>query len=195
MRDIERVGRRLTTALCAGLAAACGGPSDGGKVVSQSYTCEPFVGAQVSHAIDPGCTACSVTDEANAADADPQSIAVMTLPLSAGSPSSGASIRATAPPGVVFPGGNFVGAVAGWDRTVSESLQDRVVIRTYLAGQLQDEEPADDFLFRGVSQYSERFFGIVAHRPYDAVEFRLDHLAGFGINADVHELCSNGTAE
>jgi len=206
----------LSIAMAAMLLAACGGgtndapvtpsadASDAGADASISTSSAAFCdsisggGAKVTSSVDPGCIGCSISNLLAAADGDLSTSASVQIGIEI--PTEGASIRATAQPGVVFPAGNHATAAVteNLGGTTLTILDSGLELRTYLGGVLQ--ETASDLheydcatCGPGSTPYSAVSFRTT--KQFDAVELFMDpgtNSSGLtGPNFEVFEICSN----
>jgi hypothetical protein len=182
-----RIHRVVAAALAALLCACTGGSEPPAKITDQSFTCTFFPKNSTTKTSVDACSGsgCTITDADKAIDGDAETFALMTLPQGAG---GGAALRAIAPSGTQFPAGNNVGAVVSWD--AGASIEDNVVIRTYLGDVVQDEDSAEGFDFRGSSTYNGMFLGITTTKPFDSVEFEFDRVTGDEWDIHVQEFCT-----
>jgi hypothetical protein len=182
------------------LLAGCGGDSAPPAADLRAEeriiaTCDPVLG-EVSTAVPPTCINCSITDAPNVADDDGYSNAAMLVTVSA----DGASIRATAPAGVVYPAGSDAGAFLTLPKQTSSSsaeVHSTEVVSTYLGGVLQETTTVSGMnmqpLHSNDSGHPDVFIGIRTQKDFDAVEFAVTNSSyGHDNTWRVHELCSHG---
>ena len=171
--------------MCMGLAACEAG--DNGDLASVSACIGTFSGGAVSTNVG-GCSICGTSNGGLAVDGARASYASLRL-------GDGATdLRATAPSGVVFPAGNFAGALMLIPQSYAPQTQ--WTVTTYLNGLPQEsrtpanasgDDPANP-------TGTDDFYGFTSSMPFDAVEF---HLSGGspGINTStvpeirVYEFC------
>lgn len=167
------------------LAACDGGGSDGAAAAG---SCQFIAGgaSSVTVTIDPECDGCAVSNAEAAADGNFDTFAeVVVGPVTPILLHDGVSIRATAQPGVVFPGGS-------WPTVFYREGQGfwELFLFTWVSGTRQTEAELDmtgldDGTGNGWRSQS-------ASNPFDAVEVNVgsnDNVANISIR--IHELCVN----
>jgi len=174
--------------------------TDASNSTSSHAFCDSISGgsATLSSSIDPGCVVCSISNLPAAADGDLSTPASVSVGIEV--PTQGASIRATAQSGMVFPAGNnaTVAVTENLSGANLAILDSGVELRTYLGGVLQ--ESANDLqefdcasCGPGSTAYSAVSFQTT--KPFDAVEIFMDpgiNSSGLtGPNYQVFEICSN----
>lgn len=174
---------RIQGVMAAGLAAvvvsACGGGDGGGNI------CQSLSSSNATVSTSTGsCAACEVTTPAAAADGNFQSAARISI----GAPSSSVSIRATAQPGVSFPGGQRIGLY--WAKPSNAAYG--LTLNTYLGGNLQ-ETRALCGVCGGNNPHSARYESADVSEPFDAVEVVLTSSQTNTGQAvyEIHEICDN----
>lgn len=178
-----RRNHRYLTLWVIALLCACGGDtgpvfprdpsvalgSSGLDQVPEQGPFDPLAqhGGRAQWLMEPGCHACDGGDPAAANDLDIDSAATLTFGVSA-TRTAGAVLRATAPPGVVFPAGDVPGVTIVRSTWINMTVE----LRTLRDGVVQDR------LVQALSTapnpaLSVDEFRVTATRPFDAVEFRL----------------------
>lgn len=202
---IDSMNRQLLTGVLLAFAAQ--------SAIADGLTtrCSSISGgkSKVSSEIESGCKQCSVKDTALAADGKAASFAsIQVFSL------YGASIRATAQPGVVYPAGGRAGVFYSVpDNNPNGDNIDSggawgFEIATYLAGQVQEQSAALDDTDRlpdGDKTHANRFSYIDTSKPYDAVEIYVSDAQARATKKGVvtlgsapykvYEICSDGAVE
>lgn len=195
-----RTKHRLAGLCAAILLGACGGAQDGnrddmvehGSVVDSSpqtgsdtqrvtAACHSWLGggsAAVDYSVATACVDCAVSDVEHATDTDAQTFAAVHIGAGVGiSYEPVVTVTGKAQEGVVFPAGSTPGGIV---RLVEPgAIEMAYLLRTYLAGSLQEEFYVGNGLIVGSTENTQpKFLSAEATRPFDAVEF------GFGVEGN-----------
>ncbi len=216
--------RKSFVLLCALFISACGS-SESGKFVSTARSlesgskdqintelnrrCSPLGGgaATVEFSANALCPDCAATDDSKSIDRADETYT--SLDAQVGSPGA-MTLLATAQPGVTFPAGSnatlTLSSVGNRTGPVSSTGQNWfMIVRTYLAGAVQEEESGNVSLNK--TEDSRQIVGITTTKPFDAIEAVFDRsgvnpLQGqifsgnatdfvTNANARVHEFCGD----
>jgi len=185
---------RLALAASVLILAACSSEAPSASAVSKAAlgSCAPFAGNATVVAGQTGdgiCTYCVSSDEQNAADGDLNTFASQTTYESVG---VGSYLRATAQPGVVYAPG-LAAVVFEIEKIASAEVQYRGVLRSYLAGEIQDEREFDEpnqLEFAGTGGYTLQALILEAHKPFDTLELAIEGSVSGNQTVKVYEFCS-----
>lgn len=187
------------------LLAACGGPqgaADGGSAeplasgldqVPDAGPCDRITGpgSTAEWLVESTCIQCSTESPEQAADGDLSTAALLVMPLGAGP--GGATLRVTAPPGVVFPAGTIAGAdFSSGLETLGAVVLYTPTLRTLLGGVVQEQSQLNAVLGTRAQGFESQ--QLTATKPYDAIEFyaRLGaSSAASEVRLRINELCNN----
>lgn len=147
-------------------------------------------GTKVTTNTDAGCANCSISNASSAADGDLNTYA--TLSVNNAAPMQGASVRATAQAGIVYPSGQTAGAFVSVPAGSGQSYT--VTVKTYLSGVLQESNSGDNS--GGVDGvqggHKSSFDGVKTTKQFDAVEVLINNnQAGGTPSFGVYEICSS----
>lgn len=198
-KHFQEVGRSVAgrTRFCLGLVASLMlmGCEDPASAIEDPifYDCSASIAASsVTYQIQPTCVACSVANEALAADGSPNSSADLMI-LDA-STEGGVSLRAAS--SSTYSAGRFPGAFVGVPS--GQELISTTTVRTYLDGVLQEESPPYMnvvALINSSSGYFDRYYGFRASRPFDEIELSVSRTSPQAVTSyRVYEICSDATA-
>ncbi|MEK6805559.1 MAG: hypothetical protein AABY95_02790 [Pseudomonadota bacterium] len=195
--------------LCAILLSACNS-SEPGKFVATTKSlesgskdqinteinrrCTPLGGGAATVEFSAGvlCPECAATESGKSIDGTDETYTSLDAPV--GAPGA-MTLRATAQPGVTFPAGSnatLTLSTAG-NRTgpVSSTGQNWfMIVRTYLAGAVQEEE--SDTASLNSTEDSRLIVGIQTTKPFDAIEAVFDRS---GINPAQGQILSFNTSD
>lgn len=171
---------------------------------NRTAACDSISGGKstVTTTVDPGCTRCSASDAASAADGQARSFSGLTV-LSAASVAQGIAIRATAQPGIVYPAGKRAGVFLTMPDNnpdgdnIDSGGSTSFGLATYLDGKLQDSagghnrgriingpDRGNEYFTndRGLPDYYAYF---ETTKPFDAVEVFISDTTVSIANKDV----------
>ena len=194
---------RIDHTLFVGLLLAVGAQS---AIAAPATHCNSITGggAKVTSKIDSGCVDCTIETAEAAADGKADSFASLTL-----FSLQGASLRATAQPGIVFPAGGRAGVFYSLPNNnpdgdnIDSGGTWSFAVHTYLGGKLQEsdgglansQDTAD-------GSHASRYSFVETTKPYDAVEVYFSdaqlRVSGQGQPTvgsaahKVYEICSDG---
>jgi len=196
--------RKIDHTWFAGLLLAVGAHSAN---AADTPRCDSITGggSKVSSQTEAGCIGCTIDHPEAAADGRTDRFASLTLFSLAG-----ASLRATAQPGIVYPAGGRAGVL--YSPPANNPNGDNIDaggtwsygVRTYLRGTLQEtgSSPVDDEAIASGPSAAQRYLSIETTKPYDAVEAYFSdaqvRIGGQGqvtpgsAAFKVYELCSDG---
>jgi hypothetical protein len=145
-----------------------GDTTDPGFSAYVDSLCDEITGSGTTTAFSAAqtCPECSADTPEKAVDGTDATYA--TLNLADGLQSSAVTFRATAPPGVVYPAGGNAGVVFSAPQREGNI---EVIVRTYLAGALQEEDCESSSQF---DDDSRMVIGVSTTLPFDAIEARLE---------------------
>lgn len=174
----------FVTAVAAALAA-CG--SGDGNVPAGCL--DTLTGGGTAVSVDSGaCPGCTVTDANRSIDASADSHALIGYDTSGGE----VLMRATAQPGVVFPAGNFAGALVQFPRRQSGGFSNvGISIRTYLNGVLQERVTSTQTTIGNVDGAGAiTLYGGETGQAFDAVEASMN-LGGGPATVMLYDFCAD----
>lgn len=159
-------------------------PAAAGATPEQVASCVGSFAGNSTVSVTNVCTGgCGVNESRNAADGNRQTYASMMFKDNGGF----ATLRATAPSGVVFPGGNFAGAIINFPAVNGTSARS-MFFRTWLAGVPQEIDliSGPDDVARG----EDKRYGFNTVLPFDAVEVQITDNGNFDPEEiRVYEFC------
>lgn len=185
-----------------GSAQLSGGGGGGGNPIGKCLAPILGGGTTVSTRVGLECIGCTVTNQGNVIDGDPENFGQLNLTL--GLLLGEAAIRVTAQPGVVFGAGGIAGATVeipvGSPLPVSaDAVLPAVIITTFLGATQADQFIFESLLYADVAGLlnpdGRLFFGAPTTQPFDSVEIAgSPGVAGALTTIRVFNACSNGEA-
>jgi hypothetical protein len=192
-KKLHSLGLGLACALL-GSCLGGGGAGDESGTGGAPGSCEFITGGGSTVTHDSSkCFDCSVTDDSKAADGDLTTYATVSVPTSF--TQQGASIRATAQLGLVFPAGQrasvyFISPTSGGFNPPDTS----VTLTTYLDGQKQEDGSSyQTVLADPANGKPYTFKGFVTGKAFDAVEVMVSNTELASGAWKINEICSDAT--
>ncbi len=161
-------------AICAVALSACGGgggSGNSGPDVDDTARCATISGGGTTVGVSQSnCAGCSASHLEAAIDDDTNTAGTLLAP---GVVAGFAGVRATAQPGVVYGGGSTAAAIVGITGDPYLEVAEQRVIRTYLNGELQEENVFSLNVVSAniISGGAKNKYSFTTSKPYDAVEF------------------------
>lgn len=176
--------RRFCYYTAAVLLASCNGGGGDGSSGSGSGCVGSFAGSAQVTSSTAGCPLCTISSPSSAIDGNPDSAASIQLPAGGGA----VSLRATAQGGVVFPQGNYAGALMA--RPSSAQAAGSWTFNTYLGGVLQESGGGESNLGGGTAVGDKNYRQFKTTKQFDAVEISINMQSADATPWQVYEFCA-----